>query len=876
MKKIISMLLIMAMFTAMVPMITVPMTVTAETITNVVYEENFDEVDKFTLEADGAQKVLKKDGAAQWYIADSDDTFNEAFPTDVSGLLSAPVNDSANSSYANNGSAAAVQLSGYTIGTSTLFYYNLDKKYTKGKLNFSLKLRRPGYSSSSSQLAINLFEDACSSYDTATPALSKTAVNKKVASINFVNHGGTPKFGHNYYDEYGRQTTSIQIGSTYKNNLKGWPRVDIEVDFEEQKVSYKIFSKTDYAYQVATTYEMDFVNEGAAGVSAIAISAGYSESESLSSNLTTISFDDVKVTHSLTRVGEAEVGLVGKPIVGQTLTGTYKAYSHEFNHPEAQSTCTWYRADNYDLTTAFEVIKTEDIKVGETSTYTVTEEDLDKYIAFAVTPVATEPEGEVVGNEAYLFVDGGAVRPYYDSPFSALISPKSGDYIYTLENVKLSANVICDSSDIEKVEYYANGTLIATSTEAPYSTEANLDVGHYDIVARAYNATGVYTDSDPVGIKVTSMKAVKFYQEDGESPLSNTLTAYDGIVAKVEVANTSTETMYPTLVVGSYDDNKLIGIACSASEVVKAGETKNMSVEMPISNYQRINMDKFRAFVWNADTCENYCEPTDFNRKDVRVLTIGNSFANNAATYLRSIAKADGENLILGKANISSTAFDSHTRIYKEGKASYPLSVTGKVVPFNCTLAECLEIEEWDFITIQQVSFKSHLYDTYQPHMQNLANIIKKHAPQAKVILHQTWAYTEKCERLIDSSNSYYKKYFNGMTQEEMFDGIVDASKQGSEAVGCRVFPSGLAFQLVRRQIPDSTIEGIGGFLNQNGDGYHANEKGKFLAGAVYYECMTGNSMLNNTFKVDNVSDSNMQILRQAAHDAAVEYGWIN
>jgi len=259
----------------------------------------------------------------------------------------------------------------------------------------------------------------------------------------------------------------------------------------------------------------------------------------------------------------------------------------------------------------------------------------------------------------------------------------------------------------------------------------------------------------------------------------------------------------------------------------------------------------------------------------MKILTIGNSFANNAATYIRDIAKADGENIILGKANISSSAFDTHTNIYKDNKASYPLTVTGKVFPEKCTLIECLEAEEWDFVTIQQVSFKSHLYDTYLPQGQTLAGYINKHAPQAKVIIHQTWAYAEKCTRLTDTTNSYYKKYFNGMTQADMFAGIESASKQLAELIGCRIFPSGKAFQLVRAVKPDSDYDTVGAFL-LNSDGYHAGDRGKYLAGAVYYECMTGNSMLDNTYKLGSNSDETMQLLRQAAHDAAVEYGWIN
>mgnify|MGYP006935847419 CR=1 FL=1 len=114
---------------------------------------------------------------------------------------------------------------------------------------------------------------------------------------------------------------------------------------------------------------------------------------------------------------------------------------------------------------------------------------------------------------------------------------------------------------------------------------------------------------------------------------------------------------------------------------------------MPISNFQRINTDKFRAFVWNTDTYENYCDPTQFNRKDIRLLTIGNSFANNAATYIRKIASEDGENIIVGKANISNSSFDTHNTNYNQKRAVYALQLTGRTFDSKLTIQECLEYD---------------------------------------------------------------------------------------------------------------------------------------------------------------------------------------
>ncbi len=104
MKKIISIVLTLCIITAFIPAVMPVGVVHAETVTTEIYNETFEEVSNFTLIDAGAQKVLKKNGEAQWCFADSDDSFNEAFPAKESDLLTAPSNDGTNSKYANNNS----------------------------------------------------------------------------------------------------------------------------------------------------------------------------------------------------------------------------------------------------------------------------------------------------------------------------------------------------------------------------------------------------------------------------------------------------------------------------------------------------------------------------------------------------------------------------------------------------------------------------------------------------------------------------------------------------------------------------------------------------------------------------------------------------
>jgi len=76
------------------------------------------------------------------------------------------------------------------------------------------------------------------------------------------------------------------------------------------------------------------------------------------------------------------LSISGNPKVGDTLTGIY-TYSDRDNDIEGTSTFKWYRGTSVD---GLDKAELED---ATSSSYTLTELDLDKYIFFEVTPIAT-------------------------------------------------------------------------------------------------------------------------------------------------------------------------------------------------------------------------------------------------------------------------------------------------------------------------------------------------------------------------------------------------------------------------------------------------------------------------------------------------------
>ncbi|WAC21154.1 DUF4886 domain-containing protein [Luteolibacter sp. SL250] len=205
-------------------------------------------------------------------------------------------------------------------------------------------------------------------------------------------------------------------------------------------------------------------------------------------------------------------------------------------------------------------------------------------------------------------------------------------------------------------------------------------------------------------------------------------------------------------------------------------------------------------------------------KAQVKLLTIGNSFANDATAYLPAMAKAAGKDLLLFRANLGGCTFERHARHMKafeldpadpQGSpyrgsvihsladdVSAPKIASGgnevdpksKEVPKNFSLRQALELEKWDYVTIQQVSNTSFQFETFEPYAGELIAYIRKYAPTAEIVIHQTWAYREDCPL-----------YKDGFDQQKMFDGLVAAYGQLAEKYSLRTVPVGTAMQEARK-----------------------------------------------------------------------------
>ena len=276
--------------------------------------------------------------------------------------------------------------------------------------------------------------------------------------------------------------------------------------------------------------------------------------------------------------------------------------------------------------------------------------------------------------------------------------------------------------------------------------------------------------------------------------------------------------------------------------------------------------------------------------KTVKLLTIGNSFSANATHYLGDLAKAGGHTLIHQPLVIGGASFQVHAEKAQKHEAD-PKDKAG-LYTSGRGLKENLELQKWDYVTIQQASIKSHDFATYQPYAGWLRDYITKHAPQAKMLVHETWEYRKDDPR--------FSKPGDLKSQEEMYSGLRSAYDKIAAEFNARIIPTGDAFHLAdtdpkwayqtdttfnpkaakQPELPNQTHSLHVGWQwkkQKNGkttlvmDGHHANMAGEYLGACVWYEVLFGESAVGNTFMPKGMDPTDARYLQEIAHRAVIE-----
>lgn len=277
-------------------------------------------------------------------------------------------------------------------------------------------------------------------------------------------------------------------------------------------------------------------------------------------------------------------------------------------------------------------------------------------------------------------------------------------------------------------------------------------------------------------------------------------------------------------------------------------------------------------------------------QKTIRLLTIGNSFSEDATYFLDDLAAADGNLLIQTKAVIGGSPLELHWNKSQQHEKD-PADKNG-LYGIGKGLKELLSDGPHDFVTIQQRSISSHDVATYRPYAANLRDYVKKHAPNAELLLHETWAY-----RVDDPRFSVAKpKAGEPQTQREMYAMLAKSYRTIAAELGVRLIPVGDAMFAADShetwgfrpdpkfdpktaqppQLPEqkhSLHVGRKWSKNTKGeetlsmDGHHASTAGCYLGACVWYEMLFRTTCVGNKFAAGLDADYAL-FLQETAHAA--------
>jgi hypothetical protein len=200
---------------------------------------------------------------------------------------------------------------------------------------------------------------------------------------------------------------------------------------------------------------------------------------------------------------------------------------------------------------------------------------------------------------------------------------------------------------------------------------------------------------------------------------------------------------------------------------------------------------------------------------------------------------------------------------------------------------------EWDYITIQQVSHKSYKPESFYPYARELYDYIRKYAPKATIVIHETWAHRIDCPRT---------KQWN-LPPAAMYEKLHANYAKVAKELGVDVIPVGTAFENAKKlplwdyqapenfdpktlvypaKLPDQSKSLHSGYSWATDkkdktkkyvrmDGFHAGRPGEYLGGLVWYEFFFHKDARAITYMPKGMTEEQAESLREVAHQTMAD-----
>ena len=274
-------------------------------------------------------------------------------------------------------------------------------------------------------------------------------------------------------------------------------------------------------------------------------------------------------------------------------------------------------------------------------------------------------------------------------------------------------------------------------------------------------------------------------------------------------------------------------------------------------------------------------KPTAPDDGVIDILMVGNSFCYYYVEELVGLAAADGVNMRVCNVYYSGCKMSQHYNWWITKEAPYQFFVTtaenGRVQTDDVGLEWCLAQGKWDYISIQSLDINSsdpeEILQYNKLYLDTFYGLFREQFPYAKMLWHQTWSYA------VGTAG-------NGTVTTPEKQAANHLRNQASAKLICEKYdllnvPSGDAWASIRAGGYDKLCARIGKGVDHEGDYYHDGDVGggQYLNACVWYETITGNSCVGNSYRpvykyqgqeVPLNSEMTYEKLQEAAHQAVL------
>jgi hypothetical protein len=125
----------------------------------------------------------------------------------------------------------------------------------------------------------------------------------------------------------------------------------------------------------------------------------------------------------------------------------------------------------------------------------------------------------------------------------------------------------------------------------------------------------------------------------------------------------------------------------------------------------------------------------------MKVLSIGNSFSQDAQRYLHKLAKFEGVDIKTVNLYIGGCSLRTHYLNILDNNRDYKFEFNGEDTGIKVSINEALASDDWDYVTIQQASHFSGIFDSYSPYIEYISSHVKKYVPKAKIIIQSSFGW---------------------------------------------------------------------------------------------------------------------------------------